>query len=145
MPNFRLSAYCWHSLRVNCFRCTLWVTRLCKPPWFLITLFIIQLVALPQIIRSTSFRPLAHPFQKYSRAGINSERFVSIQGISSIKMTFFVSVELRIRSFNISNASIQFLGVAPTLYPASANEDFQAKSCFRIVDFAKPACWKVKL
>ena len=72
---------------------------------------IIQDVAEPQIMSRMSSRMAAHPFQKNSKAVTNLDLGVSIQGISSMKTTFFFADDWRISSFNISKASSQCLGV----------------------------------
>ena len=64
-----------------------WVTRLYKPPLFLISSLIIQAAAEPH---TNSFSPawvLAQLFQKYSRPVKKSDFLVSNQGSSSIKIT----------------------------------------------------------
>ncbi len=65
------------------------VIRLYKPPVSLKSLPTIQVVADPQTMSNTSFRADAQLFQKYSSPRIKSDPLVSIQGISSRKITFF--------------------------------------------------------
>lgn len=65
------------------------------------TLLIIQDVAEPQTIKMTSLRAEAKLFQKYSNAVMKFERGVSIQGISSMKTTFFSASDCSINCSNI--------------------------------------------
>ena len=58
----------------------------------------------------TSLRAEAKLFQKYSNAVMKFERGVSIQGISSMKTTFFSASDCSINCSNIEKASIQSLG-----------------------------------
>ena len=65
--------------------------RACRPPWFSMSLSTIHDVAEPLAMKTISRRRAAHPFQKFSNAGVKSERKESIQGISSTKIIFLRS------------------------------------------------------
>ena len=144
MPNLKASAYSSHSLSVNDLILILVVMRPLRPPWFLISLFMIHEVAEPHTMSRISFLPDAQPFQKFSRAAMKPEWRVSIQGISSIKITFLEEQSSLIRSLSWSKASIHVLGNA-TFLPAFLSEDCQALSCFFIGEFASPACSNVNV
>lgn len=81
---------------------------------------IIHDVALPQTMSTTSLRAEAQPFQKCSRAGMKPERWVSIQGSSSMNMIFFGSSDWRMSCLN-SVAKIR----KKFLYSAESGKIFQ--------------------
>ena len=95
-------------------------------------------VALPQTMSTMSLRADAQPFQKCSSAGMNPDRWVSIQGSSSIKTIFFGSLDCRIISLRASKASSQVWGRLAFLSPYSRRERRHAASCFFMGDLARP-------
>ncbi len=79
------------SCRLNGERCRLQVTLACSPPWLASILSAIHDVADPVAMSIMSVRLLPQPFQNVSMALKKFDLCVSIQGISSMNMTFFRS------------------------------------------------------
>lgn len=92
-------------------------------------LLMIHDVADPQTTSSTSSRPDAHPFQKNSSALTKRDRGVSSHGNSSMKMTFLVALDCRIRSLSNSNASSQLFGILSIFMPESLSEAHHPNNC----------------
>ena len=86
-----LPQYSSVSCRLNGERCRLQVTLACSPPWLASFLSAIHDVADPVAMSIMSVRLLPQPFQNVSRALTKFDLCVSIQGISSMNMTFFRS------------------------------------------------------
>ena len=103
-------------------------------------LLIIHDVALPQTIRTISFRIVAHEFQKCSSALTNLEHGVSSHGNSSRKTTFFPSPsEYRCLASN-ANASDQFFGFSKSCNPAEVSESANVSSCSFLESLCFPVC-----
>ena len=84
----------------------------------------------PQIIRITSCLVVAHPFQKWSNERTKLDLWVSIQGNSSIKISFLPSagsVDIKLPSKR--NASFQVFGIAVRFIPAAYNDSLNSFSC----------------
>ena len=139
--------YFSHSPKRNGRRYICSVMRLCRPPWFLTSLLTIQEVAEPQAINMMSSRCAAHAFQKYSSASTKELFGVSIQGISSKKITLRLFLGLRsIKVRSSLNASSQLLragayGESLNNFSCMANR----ASCFSCFCLLAPTNEKVNL
>ena len=115
------------------------LTRLWSPPLFFRIFLIIHEVALPQTMSTTSLRAEAQPFQKRSRADTKPERWVSIHGSSSMKMSFLGSSESLMICLSASKASSQVWGSVAFLRPTK-NISILSGKLRKFLDSAEYKC-----